>query len=291
MNKISLPSSPVVNAEWLLKHLHHPNLLVLDASLKHAQNATASLVQESVQIPGARYFDIDKVFSDKQSSLPHMLPTAEDFTREARVLGICKDSVVVVYDNRGIYSSPRAWWMFKAMGHDKVYVLDGGLPAWIEAEYTYEPASVTTVVAKGDFEAKYNPDLVADKVHVLAALKDENYRVIDARPAERFQGKAPEPRPGLRLGHMPNALNIPFESVLTNGKMRPKAELKEVLKKLSLTNKKLIFSCGSGVTACITALGATIAGYADFAIYDGSWSEWGAAELPIVSSDNIQQEV
>lgn len=291
MNKISLPSSPVVTAEWLLQHLQHPNLLVLDASLKHTQNATASLVQKTVQIPGACYFDIDKVFSDKQSSLPHMLPTAKDFTRECRVLGICKDSVVVVYDNRGIYSSPRAWWMFKAMGHEQVYVLDGGLPAWMAAGYSCEPASETTVVAKGDFEAKYNPNLVADKTHVLSALKNDGYCVIDARPAERFQGKMPEPRRGLRLGHMPNALNIPFEMVLNKGQMRPKAELEEVFEKLSLTNKELIFSCGSGVTACITALGATIAGYSDFAIYDGSWSEWGAAELPIVASDSIQQEV
>lgn len=213
-----------------------------------------------------------------------MLPAAEDFTREAQKLGINKNSLIIVYDNRGIYSSPRAWWMFKAMGHDQVYVLDGGLPEWIAAGYTCEPATQPKAIEKGNFVAKYNPALVSDKEDVLQALQNEKYSVIDARSAARFHGKAPEPRAGLRLGHMPGALNIPFETLLENGMMRNQAELKQVFNSFSLKNKKLIFSCGSGVTACITALGAALAGYPNFSVYDGSWSEWGMpGELPVVT--------
>ncbi|MBC5993208.1 3-mercaptopyruvate sulfurtransferase [Pontibacter cellulosilyticus] len=285
---IKLPSSPLVSVEWLHQHLQQPEVVVLDASLKQTQNTTSVSVEQPLQIPGARYFDIDAAFSDKNSNLPHMLPSPESFTREAQKLGINKNSILIIYDNRGIYSSPRAWWMFRAMGHEQVYVLDGGLPAWIAAGYTCEPLATAHATAAGHFEARYNAALVSDKQQVLLALEDENYSVIDARPAARFHGKAPEPRPGLRLGHMPNAENIPFEAVLEKGKMRSETELKELFQTLPLTNKKLIFSCGSGVTACITALGATLAGYQDIAVYDGSWSEWGATDdLPVVAEQGF----
>mgnify|MGYP005752571895 CR=1 FL=1 len=285
MSKLKAPSSPLVSVDWLNQNLYHPGLVVLDASLKQTKNATSSLVQETLQIPGARFFDIENTFSDKDSLLPHMLPEPEAFTREAQKLGISKNSYIVVYDNRGIYSSPRAWWMFKAMGHGQVYVLDGGLPEWVANGFVTEPAGTVGAVTKGDFVAKYNPALVSNKEDVLQALQNDKHSlIIDARSAARFQGKAPEPRPGLRLGHMPNASNLPFETLLNNGRMKPKAELEQIFQEYPLNGSKMIFSCGSGVTACITALGATLAGYDNFSVYDGSWSEWGASEdSPIVT--------
>ncbi|WP_299825034.1 3-mercaptopyruvate sulfurtransferase [uncultured Pontibacter sp.] len=282
MAQLQMPSSPLVSVEWLSQNLHHPQVVVLDASLKQPQNNTATFVQQPVQIPSARFFDIEHVFSHKQSHLPHMLPSPEDFTREARNLGIYRNSLIVVYDNRGIYASPRAWWMFKAMGHEQVHVLNGGLPQWLAAGFAAEPATQKEV-AKGDFEAKYNPALVSSRAEVAVALTNSNCSVIDARPAVRFYGQAPEPRQGLRLGHMPKAVNIPFNTLIERGLMRTQPELEEIFKRYLSGNRKLIFSCGSGVTACITALGAILAGLSNIAVYDGSWSEWGAsAELPVV---------
>jgi len=268
--------TPLVSVTWLAAHLTLPGLVILDASLRRDSQGT-------VQIPGAQAFDIDDKLSDRNNPLPHTLPSAETFTQEVRALGVSRESVIVVYDSTGIYSSPRARWMFQAMGHSQVAVLDGGLPAWVAAGHTVEPKSPRPV-APGDFQARLCAALVSEAGQVQAALADVETAVLDARPEGRFQGADPEPRLGLRSGHMPGAMNLPYNAVLVNGHLRPVHELSALFASRANYRRKLIFSCGSGVTACIVALAAEVAGYTDLSVYDGSWSEWGQpSKLPVVT--------
>jgi thiosulfate/3-mercaptopyruvate sulfurtransferase len=201
-----------------------------------------------------------------------MMPAPEIFEDEMQKAGVNKNSAIVVYDKIGIYSSPRAWWMFRALGHKQVAVLDGGLPAWIQTGYETVP-TLATPKGRGDFASSPREGLIVDSKIVLQALSDSTFSVIDARSAGRFQGQSPEPRPGLRGGHMPGAFNIPFADVLTDGKLSSKSALQKIFEQHK--DKKMIFSCGSGVSATVVALAAEQAGYNDLAIYDGSWSEWG----------------
>ncbi len=275
MSRLSLPS-PLVSVEWLSRHLHEPKLIVLDATM--GQPA-------STRIPGARIFDFDKKICDRSSPLPHMMPTPEDFETEARGLGIDPDSTIVVYDNKGVYGSPRARWMFKAMGHDAVAVLDGGLPAWVEAGFSVEPSAAGSNMLRGTFKATPRPDLFCDADTVAKVLNDGSAVVMDARSNGRFFGREPEPRSGLRPGHMPGAVNLPFGEVLSNGRFRATDQLADILAAKTPRKQKLIFSCGSGVTACIPALAAELAGYTEISIYDGSWSEWGLpSSRPVISN-------
>lgn len=283
MTSLLLPS-PTVPVLWLAKHLGHPQLVLLDASLKPATAAASALSAASaVQVPGTRIFDFDKRICDQETPLPHMMPSPELFEREVRALGIRRDSLIVIYDRVGVYASPRAWWMFKAMGHDHVAVLDGGLPAWLEAHLPTEPVGAQHV-EPGDFVAQPRPGLFCDAEQVQAALSNKQYVVFDARSEGRFLGREPEPRPGLRHGHMPNAVNLPFGNVQANGRMRTPEELAALFEPKAGRQQKLIFSCGSGVTACILTLAAELAGYSSLAVYDGSWSEWGLpSSRPVVA--------
>ena len=276
----------LVDAAWLAAHIGSPKLVVLDASqtpvvpgLK-AMNASGGFQA----IPGARRFDYDKEIRKPDTSLPHMLPAPEQFQRQARELGVNDDSAVVAYDDCGMYASPRAWWMFRAMGHDNVAVLDGGLPAWAAAGLPMAD-SLTQEVAEGDFKASFRPHLLSDFRTVLEALDDEGCRVLDARSSGRFRGEAPEPRPGLRGGHMPNARNLPFTSLLRDGALKPAAELRGLFAGVDAGERRLISSCGSGITACVIALAAHVAGLGEVSVYDGSWVEWGTpGHLPVVDS-------
>ena len=272
--RLILLPGPVVSAGWLATHLEQPRLVLLDASLTPERH--------EIQLPRTRIFDFDKKICDRTSELPHMMPTPDLFQEEVRKLGINQDSVIVTYDRSGVYSSPRARLMFKAMGHDHIAVLDGGLPAWLKAGLPTQPVSPPPAVA-GDFLAKSRPGIFCDADQVMAALLDKRHAVIDARSEKRFHGHESEPRPGLRGGHMPNALNLPFARVQTQGQMRPCQEIEEIFSSLVDRKQKLILTCGSGVTACILALAAELAGYTEITVYDGSWSEWGLpSSRPVV---------
>jgi len=271
MAKININNS-IVSVEWLHENLSAENLVLFDASMKPIFPVANQIPETPAYIPGSLRFDFDDVLCDHNTSLPHMMPSPEYFANEMQNMGVNQDSAIVVYDKVGVYSSPRAWWMFRAMGHAQIAVLDGGLPAWVQAGYEKVP-TLATPKGKGDFASLPQSGLFVDSKSVVQALADSAFSVIDARSAGRFKGQEPEPRAGLRGGHMPNAVNIPFVDVLENGMMSSKSKLQNIFEKYK--NKKMIFSCGSGVTACVLALAAEQAGYKDLAVYDGSWSEWG----------------
>ncbi len=277
-------SSPLVSIQWLAEYLDDQNLVILDASMKPVGPISSDVPLEAPAcIPGARRFDFDNDIRDKNTDLPHMMPSAEFFTEEMQKLGINKDSVIVVYDDVGVYSSPRAWWMFRAMGHDRVAVLDGGLPAWKKAGLPCGIEVETTALARGNFISQLQKGMFVNSVLVLKALSDPAFSVVDARSEGRFKGQEPEPRAGLRGGHMPNAVNIPFADLVVDGFVLPPELLKSIFAKKVNQSQQLIFSCGSGVTACVDALAAELAGYSKLTIYDGSWSEWGleSSGLPV----------
>ncbi|MDF6045653.1 sulfurtransferase [Streptomyces sp. JH14] len=278
---LTLPG-PLVDEDWLAQRLGTPGLVVLDASVGAHRGA-------GQRIPGARPFDIDGALSDHSVAVPHTMPDAGRFTEELSSLGVDDGSTVVVYDGAGIYSSARAWWMLRAMGFDRAAVLDGGLPAWDAAGLPMENEESAYRGPHGSFTARPRPGLFVGSGQVMAALADPASAVFDARTRERFTGEVAEPRPGLRGGHMPGAVNLPFGELQHEGRMRPAHELRMAFAALAGDREKLILSCGSGVTACVLALGAELAGYSEPAVYDGSWSEWGLpSRLPVVTGPGTE---
>ena len=284
MSLLTLPSD-LVSVTWLAKNCQQSSLVLLDASyfMAHLKRDGKKEWAEKT-IPGALFFDFDKTVCDPNSELPHMMPDAPLFQKSAQALGINQDSAIVVFDRLGIFSSPRVWWMFKSMGFNNVAVLDGGLNSWIDAGLTVASGIERTETIKGDFIADYQATSFSDKQAVLNATEETQTCIVDARANNRFLGEVAEPRADLRSGHMPNAKNLPFSSLIENGRMRSVEQLTTLYGTHMVNHQQnAIFSCGSGVTACVLALGATLCGYKNLSVYDGSWTEWGAdSQLPVV---------
>ncbi|WP_297734376.1 sulfurtransferase [uncultured Maricaulis sp.] len=262
-------SKGLICASVAISRLSDPGTVFLDASWTFPAGPKGGA---EGFIPGARCFDIDTV-KDTANALPHMLPSAPEFARHARELGINVDSHLIVYDRFGLFSAARVWWMFRAMGLHTVAVLDGGLPAWIAASGRVEDQPATHW-SDGDFQAVLNPAWVADRETVTAAIRTGQTQILDARGKARFTARVPEPREGMRAGHMPGARNLPFTALLTSeGRLR----IDETLFAQAGIDleRPVITTCGSGVTACILSLALDCLGY-DSAVYDGSWSEWGS---------------
>ncbi len=273
--------SPIVSVEWLQEHLQDDNLIILDASMEKVVGMEPVLYPGFLCIPNSIKLDLENKFHHHHASQSHTMPSAQQFTEEAQKLGINKNSTVVIYDNQGVYASPRAWWMFKSMGFENVTVLDGGLPEWIN--HNYATTNQHAIAKKGNIIGLYQEGLLSRAEEVLNVLNNNDYKILDARSNPRFLAQAPEPRPGIRGGHIPNSINLPFAHLLDGPGFKKIEALQQIFLKLGVKDThRLIFSCGSGITACIILLAARIAGLDNLSLYDGSWSEWGGDEqLPI----------
>lgn len=272
----------LVSTEWLAQHIKDPDLRIIDASWHMADaGRDAKAEYESAHIPGARFFDIDEI-SDHRSDLPHMAPPVEKFISRMRAMGIGDGHQVVVYDSTGLFSAARVWWTFRLMGKMDVAVLDGGFPKW-QAEGR-EIEDLPPVVRDRHITVQRQSGLVKDVTQVAQASKLAETEVIDARSAPRFKGEVPEPRAGLRSGHIPNSKNLPYGELLNDdGTMKAPAALKAAFEAAGIDlSKPAITTCGSGVTAAILSLGLERIGHRNHALYDGSWAEWGMFDdLPI----------
>jgi thiosulfate/3-mercaptopyruvate sulfurtransferase len=268
----------LVSTDWLAAHLKDPDLRILDASwYLPAMGRDARAEHDAGHIPGARFFDIDEI-SDQRSSLPHMAPPPEKFISRMRAMGVGDGHQVVVYDGAGIFSAARVWWTFRLMGKMAVAVLDGGLPKW-RAEGR-EIEDMPPIVRDRHMTVSRQNHLVKDVTQVAHAAKLAEAEIVDARPAARFRGEAPEPRPGLRSGHIPGSRSVPHAHVLNgDGTLKPAAELREVFAAAGVDlAKPVITTCGSGVTAAVLSLALERLGHRNHALYDGSWAEWGMYE-------------
>ncbi|MCG9695871.1 sulfurtransferase [Shewanella sp. Isolate11] len=274
---------PLVSTAWLEANLFDSNVVVLDASMASVIGKEPIVYPQFTAIPRAEKFDLETVFVDKNSSQIHAMPTPEQFMQGIAHLGLNSDSQVVIYDDQGIYSSPRAWWMFKLMGFDRVFVLDGGLPQWLSEErMTVDEYQSLDFVPQGDFVADYQANLICDLPHVLARFDAESVQVFDARGEARFCGQAPEPRENMRSGHIPGSINVPFAQVLDGYKIKDVETLQALFESPGEDIRERIFSCGSGITACILILAAVAAGHQNTVLYDGSWADWGSnPQVPI----------
>ena len=279
MIRLKIPS-PLVSVDWLKSNLQADNLIVLNGAIPKVGKPVKNTNEEQ-SIKGARFFDIKKVFSDQKATYPNTILSPDEFQQKAQELGINEDSCIVVYDNHGIYSAPRVWWMFKVFGFTNIAVLDGGFPKWLKNKYPTQN-HLEKKYTKGNFIAKYKPEKVCVTDDVLGFIKKQDVCITDARAKSRFFPTEPEPRPEVRSGHIPSSKNLPYTNLQENGEMKEIKELKQFFSEVNPDNKRFVFSCGSGVTACILALGFEMIGDTDYSLYDGSWSEWGRREeLPI----------
>ncbi|WZZ69505.1 hypothetical protein YC2023_080875 [Brassica napus] len=305
----SVPTNePVVSVDWLHSNLREPDLKVLDASWYMPEEQRNSIQEYQVaHVPGALFFDLDGI-SDRSTSLPHMLPCEEAFGAGCSALGIENKNGVVVYDAKGIYSAARVWWMFRAFGHNKVWVLDGGLPRWRASGYDVESSASGDAIWKASaaseaiekiyqgqtvspitFQTKFQQHLVWSLDQVKKNMEDQTYQHIDARSKARFDGTAPEPRKGIRSGHIPGSKCVPFPQLLDSSQtLLPAEEVKKRFEQEEISlDKPIMASCGTGVTACILAMGLHRLGKTDVPVYDGSWTEWATEpDLPMKGAES-----
>lgn len=271
------PIPPLVSADWLERARADRNLVILDASFHLPTSGRDGRREfEAGRIPGARFFDIDAI-KDPHSDLPHMMPDDVTFEQAMEEIGISDSSVIVVYDWHGLFSAARAWWMLRAFGHMAVAILDGGFNTW-RAENRPVESGPAPAAPRGSFTAQLNRKFVKKLDDVWEASRRGDWQILDARSAGRFHGTDPEPRPGLRSGHIPNSINIPHSTLSNpNGTVRSTFELRDMLEKAGVNLAgPILTSCGSGVSACNITFVLHLLGHRDAPVYDGSWSEWGA---------------
>lgn len=278
-----MTTSYFVAADWLIEHSDDPEIQIIDARMapagqEHLRDMNAEY--RAGHLPGAVFFDIEAL-SDHTTPLPHMLPRAEAFAVAMRELGVDGHKHLVVYDEGNLFSAPRAWWMLKAFGVETVSILAGGLAGWQRAGLPLQEGDVT--LPESDFEATFDAARVKRLTDVLLVSHERTAQLVDARPAARFNAEADEPRPGLRRGHIPGALNVPWPDLVVEGELKTTDELKEIFARQGVDiTRPIIASCGSGVTAAVVILALTTLGADDVKLYDGSWSEWGARDdLPV----------
>ncbi|NGN39727.1 3-mercaptopyruvate sulfurtransferase [Mesorhizobium sp. CGMCC 1.15528] len=273
----------VVDADWLQAKLKTPGISIVDASwYLPAQKRDARAEYDAAHIPGAVFFDVDMVV-DPDSDLPHMLPRPNVFAQHVGSMGISADDTIVIYDGPGFFSAPRVWWMFRVMGVYQVYILDGGLDSWKAAGRPV--TSELTKIAGSVFHADFDTARVASLADMRRTVESHERQIADARPAGRFTGVDPEPRAGIRSGHMPGARNVPASSLSENGQFLPLDRLREKLEGAGLDlSQPVVTSCGSGVTAAVITLALESLGHTDNKLYDGSWTEWGGlSDTPVVT--------
>ncbi len=281
----TLSDDPLVSTQWLADHLDGPKVRIIDASFK--MPGVLPLPADdylAAHIPGAVFFDVDAV-SDHGSALPHMYPEEQQFGRDVGALGISSDDLVVAYDSGGWVAAPRAWWMFLSFGHRNIKVLDGGLQKWRAEGRPVQSGAVSP--RPGHFTAKLDPSYVRSKAQLVDTIASRREQVIDARARPRFAGTVPEPRPGLRAGHIPTSLNLPYNDLFDarTGTMKPVAELKQLFTGEGLDlQRPVVTTCGSGVSAAVLTLALYRLGVRGSALYDGSWSEWGQADGPEIAT-------
>lgn len=276
----------LVSTDWLAAHIKDPDLRILDASwyLPDA-GRDARAEYKAAHIPGARFFDIEEI-SDARSDLPHMAPPVEKFMSRMRSMGVGDGHQIVVYDGAGLLSAARVWWLFRLMGHRDVAVLDGGLPKWQAEGRAVE--DMAPIVKDRHLTVRFQNHLVRDVTQVSQASKLGTTQVVDARAAARFRGDAPEPREGLRAGHIPGSFNVPYTDLLNTDKtMKSLDDIRAVFEQAGVdVSKPMITTCGSGVTAAILALALERLGNTNWSLYDGSWAEWGMfPTVPVATGD------
>ncbi|MGP3592119.1 3-mercaptopyruvate sulfurtransferase [Vagococcus sp. WN89Y] len=273
-----MSTSFFVAPDWLIEHSDDPEIQLIDARMAPPGQEHRDIKAEyrAGHLPGAVFFDIEAL-SDHTSPLPHMMPRPEAFAVAMRELGISHDKHLVVYDEGNLFSAPRAWWMLRSFGAENVSILAGGLAGWQRDALPLQQGDVP--LPESDFQANFNPAVVKKLTDMLLASHEGTAQIVDARPAPRFNAQADEPRPGLKRGHIPGALNVPWGDLVVEGELKTTDALAAIFRRQGVDLRKpVIASCGSGVTAAVVVLALTTLGAKDVTLYDGSWSEWGARE-------------